>query len=728
MVALCSLTALFSALLLFSVQPMVAKMLLPTLGGSPSVWNTAMVFYQGALLLGYLYAHGLARRLPVRAQTLIHGILLFLPFLVLPLSYGALHPPASGNPTPWMLLTMATSVGLPFFVLSATSPLIQSWFARAGGGDPYFLYAASNVGSFLGLLAYPLVVEPRTGVAEQSVGWTWGYAAVVLLFMATIALVIRKNGAGGSGGDPVPELEPEPIDWKRRGRWVFLAFLPSSLFIGVTSYLTTDIAVMPLLWVIPLAIYLLTMVLVFAKRPPIPHKLVVAVFPFFLAGLVFLVATEIGQFKLLAFGAHLLVLFFGAMLCHGELAKDRPSAGSLTEFFLWMSLGGVLGGVFNALVAPAVFVQVIEYAIVLGAIGFAMPLRSDKSDASTRVLDFALPLSFACVLLAIQWLHDLGSLPLPSSGMAIPIAVASVAALATVKRPMRFGTAIACILLVGHLENQSQRPALFTGRSFFGVYRVSQSGDWHVLTNGRILHGEQVMKPPYDGEPLTYYHRLGPLKEVLGSRPRPIGAQVAAVGLGIGTVALWSKPQERWTFFEIDPIVERIARDERLFTCLAQAKGDVSVVLGDARLRMSESDQKFDVILVDAFSSDAIPVHLMTLEALDLYRRHLTPSGILAVHTSNKFLQLEPVLAAMSRIMGWTAYTCDESRDPIEGPMSPGRAEASWVVLGPPTLDWSVFTARPRWKPVREKEGIEAWTDAHSSLLSVIRKSAFSLQ
>lgn len=722
MVAIFSLTVLVSAFLLFAVQPMVAKMLLPILGGSASVWNTAMVFYQGALLLGYLYAHTVARKLPLRTQLVVHGVLLLIPFLVLPLAYGQLHPPTTGNPSPWMLLTMATSVGLPFFVLSATSPLLQTWFSRAGRGDPYFLYAASNVGSFVGLLAYPFFIEPTLSVAEQSTRWTWGYAALVVLFGVTLVKMIKHVPSETREASEAPESIP----MGRKLRWLFLAFVPSSQFIGVTTYLSTDIAVMPLLWVTPLAIYLLTMVLVFAKRPPIPHKWIVAAFPIVLAGLVFLIAARLGTFRMPVFGAHLLMLFVGAMLCHGELAKDRPGAGRLTEFFLIMSAGGVLGGIFNALVAPTLFRQVIEYALILGVIGLALPQRSPGWSSRLIALDIVLPEVVAAFALVGVYLYKHNDWA-PEWVSASAIGLSCLALCFFASRPLRFALGIAAMLGVGVYAGQGRNTTLYTNRSFFGVYRVDRWKDAHSLLNGRILHGEQILRPDIETVPLTYYHVFGPLKEVLGAWPRPVGAHIGAVGLGIGTVALWSRTGEEWTFFEIDPMVERIARDPSLFTCLQKAKGKVSVTLGDARLQLQRSTDKFDILLIDAFSSDAIPAHLMTEEAMEVYRSRLTPNGLLAVHISNKFLDLEPLVAALAKNMGWRAMICHELRHPVEGPMTEGRTESVWMVLGPPCLDWTTFTSRPRWEAPKERAGLKPWTDAYSSLLPLLRKSALRL-
>ncbi len=716
MVALFSLTALVSALLLFSVQPMVAKMLLPILGGAPHVWNTAMVFYQAALLGGYYYAHLITSRLSLRRQQIVHGVLLFLPVIVLPIAYRAdLEPSRGSNPIIWMLVVMATSVGLPFAILSATSPLLQTWLGRTKGSDPYFLYAASNIGSFVGLLAYPFLIEPNTHVKAQSVNWSLGYAVLVLLLLGCIVLTWR------SGDQPAPvRAEHVAFPWSRRLRWLFLAFVPSSHFIGLTSYLTADIAVMPLLWVIPLAIYLLTMVLVFAKKPPIPHRVIVAIFPFALTGLVFLAATRLGGDKWIVFGAHFLMLFIGAMLCHGELAKDRPEPARLTEFFLWMSCGGVLGGIFNAIIAPAVFTQVIEYLVILVVLAFAMPSRDVDRSVRRIAMDFLLPGLVASLAMGFMWYQAKSGLKWFPLAPTIAIGISGVVVLLFLRRPLRFALGIAGMVLSGAYMYLYQHQVLFAARSFFGVYRVQKIGIEHDLYNGRILHGLQYFDPKFQQIPQTYYHPDGPLKEVLGAYPRPADAHVAVIGLGTGTMALWSRPGEAWTYYEIDPVVEKIARDPSLFTCLRDAKGKVNVEIGDARLRLKATDQKYDAILIDAFSSDAIPAHLMTREAFELYSQRLQPQGLLAVHISNRFLNLQPLVTALALERGWPTYVCDEVwEDTTKWPA--GRARTVWAVTGPPNLDWSVFTKSKRWKLGQTKASVKAWTDGYSSLMPVLR-------
>ncbi|HSI73758.1 MAG TPA: fused MFS/spermidine synthase [Fimbriimonas sp.] len=717
---------LLSAFLLFSIQPMVAKMLLPILGGSPNVWNTAMVFYQAALLGGYLYSHLISKKLSYKAQLILHAVVLALPALVLPLYYGDLHLPKSTNPMLWMLLTMTLSVGLPFFVLSATSPLIQSWFSRAGHKDPYFLYAASNLGSFLGLLSYPFLIEPRLTAGQQSALWTAGYALLVVVFVAT-ALMLRQK----ISSRPAEEIaeQTESLTWKRRLKWVFLAFVPSSQFIGVTTYLTTDIAVMPLLWVIPLAIYLLTMVLVFAKRPPIPHRLVIALFPYALVLVVFASVVKVSYtsspFFLIAnsnaliFGIHLFALFISAMLCHGELAKDRPAPGRLTEFFLWMSFGGVLGGVFNALVAPTIFVQVIEYTIILCLVGLALPARVKGWKWPQVASDLAALVVIGGGICGLILLFDGYAMMSAQTYRPLLLLTGCLACLICVARPLRFAMAITGVLLVGAYVNQSKRQVLFTERSFFGVQRVEAQGSAHLLFNGRVLHGKQILTPELETVPLTYYHPRGPLKEVFEARPPD--ATVGVVGLGIGSAALYSRKGENWTYYEIDPLVEKVARDRNLFTCLAKAQAPQAVVIGDARLSLAgEPDGKFDILLMDAFSSDSVPAHLLTMEAFELYRSKLKPGGLLAVHITNRYLDLQPLVAAICARLQLRMLYCSETAENTEH-LQTGRELSTWCVVAPETYDWARFTAQSRWTPGSTQTGIEAWTDQFSSIMPLLK-------
>ncbi|MEQ1933693.1 MAG: fused MFS/spermidine synthase [Fimbriimonadaceae bacterium] len=717
MAAICSLTLLVSAFLLFSIQPMVAKMLLPILGGSPSVWNTAMVFYQGALLLGYLYSHLIAKKLDLRKQLFFHLALLVVPFVVLPLYFNSgLRPPTDRSPIPWMMVTMALSVGLPFFVLSASSPLVQTWFARSGGKNPYSLYAASNVGSFLGLLSYPFLIEPNLTTVQQSQFWTAGYVLLFVLFLMTM-FETRKSQAALP--EAVEVEEPAvPIDWKRKLRWIFLAFIPSSHFIGVTTFLTTDIAVMPLLWVIPLAIYLLTMILVFANKPPIPHNWIVTIAPFALAGLMFvsIMGLKMRMPNIVIFPVHLLMLFLGAMLCHGELAKDKPNPKQLTEFFLLMSFGGVLGGVFNALIAPVIFVQVVEYSLIIVLLGLALPARVPGWRQSLVILDLAIPFALFGVMVGLVYAQRNWSMV--SDATAIPwlMAVGCLAVIVCAARPLRFALALAAMTMVGVYNGQTVRKTIFLGRSFFGVHRVESIGKTHNFMNGRILHGKQS----FDNTeliPSTYYHFAGPLRPVMATR-KP-GARVGVVGLGVGSMALWSRKSEDWTYFEIDPLVEKMALDPTLFTCLTKAQVRPKIVMGDARLSLEQPQAEYDLLLIDAFSSDSVPAHLLTVEAFQLYQKRLKPGGLLAVHISNKYLDLEPVIAAVAEAVNYRAFVCDEMRYKME--IEPGRSKSSWAVCGPKGIDWSSFEDDPHWPAPQKRPGVKAWTDDYSSLQPIMR-------
>jgi len=721
--------ALFvAAALLFLVQPLFARMVLPLLGGSPGVWNTALVFYQAALLAGYAYAHAALPRLALRRQVASQLVLLALAAVALPFGVpSGWSPPAQSDPTPWLLGLLSVAVGPPFVVLATTSPVLQRWFAAAGhraSADPYFLYAASNAGSLVGLLGYPLLLEPRFGVAELARLWAVGFGALVLLVAACAALALRRSRAEAAGPDPgaPPDAPagPDAVTRQRALGWVALAFVPSSLMMGATTHIATDIASFPLLWVVPLAIYLLTFILAFARRPPVPHGLMVRALPMVVLPMVVALALRANQPVVLLVPLHLLVLFVAALLCHGLLARDRPSARHLTAFYLWLSVGGALGGLFNALVAPQVFTSIAEYPIALvlacllgpaGAAGLA------AGGPRARLLDLAVPAALGA---ATAW--AIAGAPL-GGALAGPIyALAALAAFGASGRPLRFGLAVAAILAAAGLDEGRLGRTLEAERSFFGVSRVARSEDGalRLLYHGTSLHGAQRVAPERPPEPLAYYARSGPLGQVfaeLGDRlaRRPVGA----VGLGTGSVACYRRPDQAWTFYEIDPTVARIARDGRHFGFLQGCAPDAAVVLGDARLSLRDAaDGGFGILVLDAYSSDAIPLHLITREALALYLAKLAPDGVLVFHISNRHLDLEPVLGRLAADAGLTALSRrDVALDPAA--RRAGTMPSEYVVMARDAARLVPLDADPRWTPVRTDAPL--WTDDFASVLAVFR-------
>ena len=716
LLAVYATTIFVTAALLFLVQPMFARMVLPLLGGSPAVWNTCLVFYQAALLAGYLYAHATTSWLGARRQAALHVGLVLLPLLVLPIGIpSGWTPPAAANPIPWLLALLAAAVGLPFFAVSTTSPLLQRWFAGTGhssAGDPYFLYAASNLGSICGLLGYPVLLEPRLRLAQQSRLWTGGYLLLVAFTLACAALLWRA---------PVPALadpiraRPPGLTARRRLRWVLLALAPSSLMLSATTFISTDVEAIPLLWVIPLAVYLLTFVLVFARRPIVPHPLVVRALPIAVLALVVVLVKRANQPLLLIMGLHLAVFFVAAMVCHGELARDRPPPAHLTEFYLWLAVGGVVGGVLNALVAPLVFDTVAEYPLTLVLACLLAPGARGGGRAQL-VRDLALPGLVGAMAAGLM----LGAPPGRAAVSWLTLVVPALLCFGFSRRPLRFGLGVGAILLAGTLHTSAQGKVIAARRSFFGVNRVTAdaASRFHFLVHGHTLHGAQSLEPARRREPLAYYHPSGPIGQVFAALGDP--PAVAVVGLGAGALACYARPGEAWDLYEIDPLVERIARDPEYFTYLRDCLPEARVILGDARLSLSRAARRYDLIVLDAYSSDAIPVHLLTREALGLYLDRLAPAGVLAFHISNQHLDLEPVLADLARDAGLVALLqVDTHVTPAE--RAGGKLPSRWAVMARRPADLGALTSDARWAPPRVRADGRVWTDDFSSVLGVLR-------
>lgn len=737
MVALHAVTLFVSAALLFLVQPMFARLVLPLLGGSPAVWNTAMVFYQASLLAGYAYAHAATTRLGARRHAVWHLLVLLVPLAFLPIALPAgWTPPVNAAPAPWLLTLMLVAVGAPFFAISTTGPVIQNWFAASGhprAADPYFLYAASNLGSLLALVAYPLWLEPHLRLAEQTRLWSWGYGLLVLL-VAACAVSLRRTlpALPAPRASTAPSLAPPrpPLTVRQRTRWVLLSFAPSSLLLGVTTYLSSEIAVVPLLWIIPLALYLLTFVLSFARRPLVPHVLLTRTLPITAIALVMVInmqATEpIGALMLL----HLAAFFLTALLCHTRLAADRPSPARLTEFYLWISVGGVLGGLFNALLAPLVFSTIAEYPLTLVLATFLAlvptPASTTPPGASperSRLSVFLWPglllLLTSALLLAVR----LASLTPNPALSALIFGLPALLCFLLSRSPLRFALGLGAVLLAGSFYEGEKGRVLHTARSFFGVHRVTAdpSNNSHLLIHGKTLHGRQNLAPALVCEPLTYYHRTGPIGQILTTYGRDPRTAIGAVGLGAGSLASYAQPAQPWTYFEIDPVVEQLARDPRYFTFLRDSPAALRVVLGDARLTLAAApDAAFGILVLDAFSSDAIPVHLVSREALALYQRKLAPRGLLACHISNLHLDLEPVFA---RLAADALLACLVRDDTVVSPSeaAAGKSPSVWLVMARHSDDLVALARDSRWRRARDDSTQPVWTDDHSSLLSVFR-------
>jgi hypothetical protein len=720
-IPLFSTTAFISAGLLFFVQPMFARLVLPRLGGAPSVWNTCVLFFQTMLLVGYFYADRVTRWLGVRTQARWHLAVLLIPLAFLPLAIGNAQPPTSSNPIWWLLGTMTARIGIPFFVVSTSAPVLQRWFSTLpirAARDPYFLYAASNVGSIVALIGYPFVFEPSTGIAQQTRLWSGGYVVLVVL-LAWCALYVQRHGQEPQP-DPTAQAPGDRIGIRDHLAWLAFSVVPSSLMLGVTTHISTNIAAVPLLWVVPLTLYLATFVLAFSSIGRLPHKWFVRVLPLFVLtslGLIF------GNLQALwTIAVHLVTFFVCALVCHRDLARRRPSVGHLTEYYLWMSFGGMLGGVFNTVVAPIAFTRILEYPLALAAASLIRPspgFRRAQPEASMVL--FGVPLVVVLICGGLDATGLLGNIGWQALSLTLLFALAIAYVFAN--RPEAFG--FAALLIVGtiaFLRPPSSGSVLFAGRSFFGVHRVIDAPDhsYHLLQHGITTHGRQQMATVNSCVATAYYHPSGPIGQLFNVAGNQFG-NVAVIGLGTGALSCYAKPRDTWTFYEIDPMIERIARDTRYFTYLAESRIRVNVVLGDGRLTLQNATgEAYDLIVVDAFSSDAIPVHLLTREALTLYVARLKADGVLALHISNAYLNLEPVIAALSQQQRLSALANLDIRIP-DVDAKAGKLPSHWVVLSRSGDTLTALVNRPGWYAPKPSARVKPWTDDYSNILGILK-------
>lgn len=699
--------------------------MLPLLGGSPSVWNTCLMFFQTLLLLGYLYAHASTRLLSPRRQVTLHIVLLAACVVMLPPGIPAgWDPPASGNVIPWLILVLTVSLGPPFIVLSATAPLLQRWLASVDEPvkNPYVLYAASNAGSFIGLLAFPLLFEPNLRLSDQSRLWTAVYVAAALLVAGCGILALRRTSVR-SAERAGPLADSPPPTWTTRLKWIALAFVPSSLLLSVTTYLTTDVAATPLLWVIPLSLYLLSFVIVFSGiaervRGPAAFLHAVAVLV-----LMFVLFWQISLGFQRAYALHLSVFALTALVLHGELAASRPPPARLTEFYLWMAFGGALGGAFTALVVPVVFESTRDYLAMLVIACFLRPGIKRASTASTLSIVGVASVTIPALILALVYKYDIEDYSfLGTSLFWITTVVAGGVVLSIRKVPPRFGLAVAAIAIAG-IAVQPGRATLYSDRSFFGIYRVARAtGPVNILYHGTTIHGAQFTDSARRLIPITYYHPSGPVGQVfMELAPEFTDRDIGIVGLGTGSILCYARPGQRWTFFEIDPNVERIARNDSLFTFLSSCPVQPRMVFGDARLTLTkEPHGTYALLVLDAFSSDAIPVHLLTREAIALYERLLTDRGVLMLHISNRRLDLEPVVADLAADAGLVALLRNHEV-PNQRQDSAYDYGSDWVVLARSEEHLGKLTTDPLWTKLEPTGNSRPWTDDYSNIIGVIR-------
>lgn len=749
-------TIFVSATLLFACQPVVARMILPVLGGAAAVWIVCSLCFQALVLAGYLYAHVVGSRLSPKAQVVLQLALIGLALVAQPVRVdeALLVAMTAKSYSLGVLAVLLRSVGLPFFVLATTSPLVQRWFSRLGDDDPYHLYAASNAGSMLALLGYPFLVEPFLGLSAQSRALQAGYVVYAVLIVLCSVTLLRKAGASPSHGpkelvaEGTAELPPTAADdadvgpaplttssarWKERLLWIGLAFAPSSLLLGATNYVTTDIASVPLLWVVPLALYLASFIVAFSKKQPLSEAVISRALALGVAVVAMSLAAELTGPAWLLVVLHMFLLFAAAVVCHRALALRRPHVSRLTEFYLLMSVGGVLGGIFNGLLAPVIFSDLYEYplAIALVCLGrAALPGAAAAGTASARNREIAWGLGLAVLAMAAVKLGDALHLEVNFAFLVI-YGGATLLAFSWSNKPLRYALAIGGVLVSAVAIGPGGRDVVYKERDFFGVLKVRrlQHDTFRVLVFGTTIHGAQKTDPATRRDPVINFFPTGPAGDLLGPIPGKPGVDAATlpprrlgiIGLGIGGLTAYARPGDTWSYFELNPTIVKIAREHFTFLSEMPAGSRYDVEVGDARLRLREGPPaRFDVLIMDAFSSDAIPVHLMTREAMTIYKRAMVPDGLLIAHISNRHMRLEPVVAALAKDAGLRGITR------LDGKVSEAESKAfksasHWVAMSTSADVLAAIAAKnPAWRTLEAPPQQKVWSDDFADLLAAM--------
>ena len=725
-------TLFVSASLMFVLQPLFGKLMLPLLGGSPAVWNTCMVFYQMLVFLGYLYAHYISTRLAHKRQIQVHASIVLISLIALPVALPeSMVPPTDSNPTLWLIWTLFISIGLPFFVISTTSPLIQKWFSHVGhhtSHDPYYLYAASNIGSLLALLSYPFIIEPNIGLSMQQLTWSGGYIALLAL-IAVCGWFFMRYYQQVSTDPEDPETLPSEPSVLTKLHWLALAFVPSSLLLGLTNFVSTDIAAVPLLWIIPLTLYLLSFVLVFSRWASAVHRISLWLQPVVLVP--FIAYSFINPAILpywLDLILHLTAFFLAIMVCHGELAKNRPHTAYLTLYYLIMSFAGMLGGMFNTFVAPFIFQGIYEYPLMIIAALLLRPIA--KADTREQWRVWGMQAIFPVLLFILGWViyfsvSDLGSY-MDNIGTALIMFAGLSYAFRKQAVSLALLTGVIIFFIVGLRVTMSN--TVYKERTFFGVLSVRDSvlineqgrpEKYKEIFHGTTKHGAQRLAKGLQQEPLTYYSRPGPMGQLFKEYDA-INQQwnVAVVGLGAGALACYAKPQQVWTFYEIDPVMVDIALDTKYFSYLQRCTPKAAMVVGDARLSLlAEPDQKFDLLVIDAFSSDSVPTHLLTQEALQLYFSKIKTNGMLAFHITNRHLDLKKVLADHAKQLNYAALI-QEFKPKEEIPLV---VATDWFVLAKNEQVLAPLYKKGlgRWQKPGLYFGMKPWTDDFTNIFGI---------
>ena len=730
LIALFASTLFSSALLMFVLQPLFGKLLLPLLGGTPAVWNSCMVFYQSVLFLGYLYAHLLGTRLKSNHQIIVHLAVISLSFLALPVGLPEnLIPPTESNPTFWLFSTLALAIGLPFFVLSTTAPLIQKWFAHVGhkdSHDPYFLYAASNTGSLVSLLSYPFLIEPNWGLNAQQSDWTLGYVGLCLLIAACGFALWKNYQSIENENVTISASNAPPLSWKTKFYWGALAFVPSSLLLGLTNFISTDIASVPLLWIIPLTVYLFSFVVVFSRWNDKSHAWFVRLQPVFLIPFVayaFINPADLPYWMYLFF--HVIAFFFAIMVCHGELAAQRPHSSHLTTYYLIMSFAGMLGGMFNTFVAPFVFNGIYEYPLMIIA---ALLLRPSLKKLSLKETSLQLIDPLLLLIIGAGIYFSVSNLTDYFDGVVISLCVLTIAVYFLRQRVVAYAGLMGVIISAAMSLHHAESHTLMQERTFFGVMAVRESvltdekGQpemYHELFHGTTKHGAQRLIPTESKTPLTYYSRPSPMGQLFKTfDAQNANWNIGVVGLGAGALACYAKPSQTWTLYEIDPLVVDIAKNSAYFSYLSQCAPNAVSEIGDARLSIqNKPDGTFDLLMMDAFSSDAVPTHLLTREAIELYFKKLKPNGILAFHITNRHLLLKKVVSIHAEEMHLAALI-NEFKPQTDAPLI---VATDWVVLAknPETLKLLQTSQIGSWQKMPLYFDMPAWTDDFTNIIGI---------
>ncbi len=664
-------TIFLSALLLFSVQPMIAKMILPELGGSPAVWQTVMLFFQLLLLAGYAYVHVTTTKITVKKQVIIHRIIVICALIALPftLNSGTLFD-RNAYPVLWLFETLIYSISVPFFVLSTTAPILQKWFSLTdnhNAHNPYFLYSASNAGSLIALLSYPFIIEPLLSLNNQSLVWS-GLFVVFIALILYISTAINKNTDLNIRNHQSDSVAPPT--WTQKSAWCFLSFVPSSLMLALTTHITTDIAAIPLLWIIPFSLYLISFMLVFSQKMR-GYAICKKYFSYIIIAMMIISVLQNVLIRYISVWFILSFLCLGflciAVRYHGELVEKKPQTENLTYFYLYMSIGGALGGIFNAIIAPVIFLGAYEYYIIL---------------------------ILSCVI--------------------------CIKRIKTPKEYISFIVPPMIGLLLGQYYFKINNDNLFEERNFFGISRVSYDdalkarGYFHGTTN----HGMQSTLEAYRLRPQTYYSGINHFINLLPSdvKQKPM----AMVGLGVGTSLYYVQKNQSVDIYEIDPIVIQIANDAKLFTYMRDCKGNKNVILGDARINLQKADNnRYGMMLMDAYSSDSLPVHLLTKEAMALYLNKLDDNGIIAFHISNRNLDLKPVLATFSQYFNLKGYVRSDMTH-TQMTQENLNTPSEWVILTKNPKIFEKIIPDDTWKPLVQSSDV-LWTDNYSSIFSILK-------